>query len=552
MQRIVLLLICFIQTKITFSQFFNYEPHTFQEDFLLHNTPFNSNIRFSERFYFIHDSLIPIQVQQKEKRPTPFCSPFFKNRNHWILEDNPELGHVNTTKKRIYNFQSQFFSYQSGKSSIAVNPILHFHFGPNYMNFFQQNGRGIELRGRIENKVSFYSQVIENQTFFPSHLQEYRDSYGVVPQLGWWKKFKDSGTDYLIARGYFNTTLIGNSMSNNYLIWSAGHNNFFIGNGYRSLILSNSSTPYLFSRFLSQIGIFRYQNLFAQLHGFTPLLGNTLLPKKYMAMHRAELFIGKKIKHSIGLTETTIHSRNNGSGGFDLEYLNPIIFYRSIEANNGSADNIMMALDYKLAGNNFSLYGQFLLDEFKLKYIRQGNWWGNKYGIQLGGNVKIVLKKHSYLQQLEYNTVRPYTYSHFNPLNAYSHYNQALAHPLGSNFNEWIYRLNIMPVQDPYYCFQIILQSAQQGIDSFLAGTNYGSDIRKTSNTRVGDNHIKQLQGARIKLFQIHTEFAYMVYHNYWLFIQYQSRNLKGYRNSGNHYFGFGLRVNFQQNPILF
>ena len=35
--------------------------------------------------------------------------------------------------------------------------------------------------------------------------------------------------------------------------------------------------------------------------------------------------------------------------------------------------------------------------------------------------------------QVEWNTARPYTYSHYDDAN-YTHYNQALAHPVGSKF----------------------------------------------------------------------------------------------------------------------
>ena len=39
--------------------------------------------------------------------------------------------------------------------------------------------------------------------------------------------------------------------------------------------------------------------------------------------------------------------------------------------------------------------------------------------------------------RVEFNMARPYTYSHNDTLGSnYSHYNQALAHPLGANFRE--------------------------------------------------------------------------------------------------------------------
>src|SRR5690606_6397940 len=38
----------------------------------------------------------------------------------------------------------------------------------------------------------------------------------------------------------------------------------------------------------------------------------------------------------------------------------------------------------------------------------------------------------------EYNTARPYTYAHFDPVSNYSNYGQPLAHPWGANFRELV------------------------------------------------------------------------------------------------------------------
>ena len=47
--------------------------------------------------------------------------------------------------------------------------------------------------------------------------------------------------------------------------------------------------------------------------------------------------------------------------------------------------------------------------------------------------------------QFETNRVRPYTYSHFDSVANYTHYNQPLAHPLGANFQEYIGILKYQP-----------------------------------------------------------------------------------------------------------
>ena len=54
--------------------------------------------------------------------------------------------------------------------------------------------------------------------------------------------------------------------------------------------------------------------------------------------------------------------------GFDVNYLNPIIFYRAIEFETGQdAGNAILGASAKYKWNDkINLYSQFILDEFSL------------------------------------------------------------------------------------------------------------------------------------------------------------------------------------------
>lgn len=68
---------------------------------------------------------------------------------------------------------------------------------------------------------------------------------------------------------------------------------------------------------------------------------------------------------SLGIFESTVFSRPDV---FELQYLNPVIFYRSIEQALGSPDNVVLGVNFKANfAKHFSLYGQFLLDELNFK-----------------------------------------------------------------------------------------------------------------------------------------------------------------------------------------
>ena len=86
---------------------------------------------------------------------------------------------------------------------------------------------------------------------------------------------------------------------------------------------------------------------------------------------------------NVGLFEGVVFGRQDH---FDFQYLNPIIFYRHIEGTVGSPDNALAGLDFKAnVAHRLQFYGQFLLDEFILKEVKNNpTSWVNKFGIQAG------------------------------------------------------------------------------------------------------------------------------------------------------------------------
>jgi hypothetical protein len=94
----------------------------------------------------------------------------------------------------------------------------------------------------------------------------------------------------------------------------------------------------------------------------------------------------------------------------------------------------------------------------------------NKYGAQVGVKyIDILGIKHLDFQG-EYNMARPYTYSHSKTGLSYSHYNQALAHPLGANFSELTSTLRAQPFSKLQLVSRAIF--ANYGEDS--NGSNWG------------------------------------------------------------------------------
>ena len=236
------------------------------------------------------------------------------------------------------------------------------------------------------------------------------------------------------------------------------------------MLLSDATNSNLFFKLNTRIWKFNYQNLFMELHSASIPGGDQLLPKKYAAMHHLDVAVNKWL--NIGLFEGVIFGRKDR---FDFGYLNPIIFYRSIEQQNGSFDNSVLGIDAKAnIDRKIQVYGQLSLDEFLLSEIKKNRgWWANKFGIQIGAKYIDAFGISNLDLQLEHNRVRPFTYSHRDSVANYTHYNQPLAHPLGANFSEFIGIARYQPA--PKWLAVAKLIYYQQGRDS--SSQSYGGNI---------------------------------------------------------------------------
>jgi hypothetical protein len=353
------------------------------------------------------------------------------NNLEWIAADRSQFPSKRTFLKNFYKTPATLYEVNTKDFFLSVNPIFQYVVGAekdNDQHIFL-NTRGALLRGRIANKIGFAGYITDNQERDPLYVQQWVKDRHAVPGAGFYQDFKGTGYDYFDARGYitFNAA--------RYIDIQFGYDKNFIGNGYRSLFLSDFSAPYLFLKLNTRIWKINYQNIFMELTSANRLGVDKLLPKKYAALHHLDMGVTKWL--NIGLFEGIVFGRKDH---FEFGYLNPVIFYRSAEQQNGSFDNSVAGIDAKAnVAKKFQFYAQFLLDEFSLKEIRKGSgWWGNKWGLQTGVKYIDAFNIKNLDLQLESNRVRPFTYSHSDSVASYTHYNQPLAHPLGANFQEWI------------------------------------------------------------------------------------------------------------------
>ena len=277
---------------------------------------------------------------------------------------------------------------------------------------------------------------------------------------------------------------------------SAGIDNQFFGEGYRSLIQGDQVAPNPFVQFRMNFWNLEYGLLYQFLHD------NNLTSKtrdwKYNTTHYLSMNIGANF--NVMLLESVIFQSKDSTynRGYEVEYLNPFVFFRPQEYSLGSTDNVLLALQssFYFSNKKHCVYFQLPLDEFVLKEItKRSQWWANKYGLQLG--VKGQFKRWSYL--LEGNLVRPYTFSHISSGQNNGSLGLPLGHYLGGNFAELI-----ASAQVPFRNFQLTLFSSfyLKGYDD--SSVSYGGDIYKsyTSHPKEFGNTIGQGLTQRAVSFQ--------------------------------------------------
>ncbi|MFM7023910.1 MAG: hypothetical protein ACKOXB_13145 [Flavobacteriales bacterium] len=365
---------------------------------------------------------------------------------------------------------------------ININPLLDLAYGNIYgtKNGTFTNTRGFLIDGQIGKKFFFSSSFLESQARFLPYINDYITEHnGVVPGQGRAKLFKDTvGYDFNRASGLISFS------PNKHFNFQFGHDRLFIGDGYRSLLLSDNSFNYPFLKITTKFWHIEYINLFTQFQqvGFGGQQ-DALLPKKYGNFHYLSWNVTKR--WNVSLFEAIISAASNNRM-YEFQYLNPVIFLRPVEFANGSADNVLMGATSKFKLSNKSyVYGQVIIDEFNFQLLKKASgWWGNKFGFQLGVKAFDLFKIKNLNLQVEGNMVRPYTYSHYGDSataqyssSTYTHYNMPLAHPLGANFMEGLLFLN-------YHYKRIFLESrisyAVYGADT--ANTNYGQNVNYSYN----------------------------------------------------------------------
>jgi hypothetical protein len=384
------------------------------------------------------------------------------------------------TSKFYYDFTELLFKkhlleIHQKDVNLMVDPLFDLSLGETNNNYINgrdnllYNTRGFRVMGDITSKFSFETRFFENQFFYPLYIDSIADARGVGFGYGRSKVFKDIGHDVGNSQGYISYSPIQN------INLQLGHGKFFVGNGYRSLLLSDhaNSFPYMsasFNLFQNKL-VYKTINTWMQSLNRIPATttAEALFKRKAATFHYLSFKPNKNLE--IGVFEATIFKQyEEGLGVVPVHYsfYVPVIGFSTGVNGLQNENNTLLGLNasYKL-GKSIEIYGQFAIDDV------------NKMGQQLGAKYYNCFGlKRSWLI-LEFNRADNYMYTHTQAdrLQNYSHTNQELAHPIGAGFSEIVSQFYVRPYDRVNLTAHVVYSKRQRD-----GGSTFGENILLANN----------------------------------------------------------------------
>jgi hypothetical protein len=439
--------------------------------------------------------------------------PYFINDSSWLKHSYDSLMQVNGSgegKSWFHRalFNQHLFDVKHTDYTFYADYLTDFGFGREFIDGKNTNinTRGVQLGGTIGSKFFFYTDIYENQGKFANYEATYIKATGMVPGQAPDRAVNGQTTVVNSSDWSYSTALIGYEPCKALSV-VLGVDKTFIGDGYRSVLLSDYSASYPLLRATINLGKnVQYMAMWAYLDDLaaTRFDFNTSGAndrRKWAVFHYIDWSVTNRA--SVGFFNALIAAETDDFGnrhGFDANYINPVFFSRSIGPSGGIADHTLFGFNakYKVLDKT-TVYGQLLFDQATNTATNR-----NAFQIGLRGSDLFKVSKLNYL--FEYNTASPYTYATQYPIVNYSQFNEPLAHPFGGNFKEY---LGIMNYSAGKFDLQGQLTYAQYGLNTI--GVNYGKDITLPDNAFIPIGNSSTGQGLATTLKYAEGTVGYMI-----------------------------------------
>jgi hypothetical protein len=449
------------------------------------------------------------------------------------------INHYNFLKKTIFEKPNH-----ANRWNMQVLPVVDLQAGYDMLRskFLTETGGGVHIRSDVNNNFSAALTVIGGSVNYPVFTDSVVKSLGIIPGLGV-AYGSDNKYQWSNFSGYVSYT------SNKTFNFQLGNDKHFIGDGYRSLLLSDLANNYPYFRTSINVWKLQYSAWYTWMKDISGADGiKAQFKNKFGTFHYLSWNICKNANLSLFENIIWQGTDTNRVRSFDVNYLNPVIFFRPVEYSLGSSDNAMIGMNFSFKlGKTVKFYFQAVADEFYLKEIKaRKGWWGNKQGVQAGFKYINAFSVKNLMLQGEINTVRPYTYTHGSTQQSYTHYNQPLAHPFGANFYEAV---GIISWKKNNWSIDFKGIYGVIGKDTLGSGSNMGQNIFLSYTTRPYEYGHTTAQGVKTTFLQTDLKVTcYLIPEmNLRLELGYIQNNLANARNFDRQvpFFYFGFKSSF-------
>lgn len=396
-------------------------------------------------------------------------------------------------------FNDNWFKSSGKNYDITLDPYYGLMLGQetSLNKTIWHNNRGVFLNSRFGNEIKIHSLLKEGPINPEPFIYDYIKSNGTRPGEGRIHLESSDGIGKYVSFGGIEYK------ASKFVDLTFAHGKNFLGEGYRSLVLSDASANYLFGRIDFHFGEkVNYTTIVAEFTDDSPT-GTLLKQKKYGSYHYLDVAVGSKLHFSF--YEAVIWGGDSAARNtLEFNYLNPFAIIRPLEFELGSPDNVLVGTGLKyVPAKRITLYSQLVLTEFKFNELFGGqNWWANKYAFQGGIKLHNFNFAKNLFFQLEYNHVRPFTYNHWSSLTSFSHAGQPLAHPSGSNLKEAILIANYRYKRWNMNLKSVYKKSGLEKSDT----SSIGTDVLRSYNDR--ESEYGNVIGQGIPYQQFHNTFS--------------------------------------------
>lgn len=379
------------------------------------------------------------------------------------------------------------------------------------------NTRGMQLGLQIKDKFTLYSNFFENQAIPASYIYEMAEANSAVPGQGTYKKYKTDGLDWM------NATANMTYAFSRKLQLSLAYDKLHIGEGYRSMLLSDNSFNFSHVKVSGEVGKLQYNSIWA-------FMNDRMNPKEADVNNPENTRIGDGVKYAAFQYVDYNVTDNFSAGGL----LSTVWTTLGESAERKINSNYGLNLKY-LPLQQLVVYGQLLAEDSKF----------NRLGFQLGAKTFDLFEVPRLNLTMEYNQATPYTYQSRNNRVNYSNHGEALAHPRGANFKE----------------FLGIATYNWRRFDLYFQGlySKYGQDPNNSAN--FGGNIFKEQmpdnpsyttgQGQAVDLLYLESRLAYVLNPKYNLRVELglirRQQQIEDIGKRNNTILSFGLRSSFRQ-----